>query len=250
MKTTITRRTTLILIAFVMATGCGDNGSPVGPSTTPVIDVRPVDPRFGKLFWQQLVFDQYDDPGVWLRSLVLDTTSPNVYIWLGNAAGQRVVLGRHVTTMRRLIPRAMMQLTGHVYRGRVETGMEDRKRLGWITVRFDSPYSNECGSANIGGNPGSILISWPFCDDDEYFPSTFVHELGHAMGFFHVKTYAAVMSHVGNSRSTFTPREQYHSQLAYEVGRGHEYCGWPFQRSCATPKRVPRTLGVARVVID
>ena len=48
-----------------------------------------------------------------------------------------------------------------------------------------------------------------------------------------------------------SPRaEQYHAQLAYEVGRGHEYCGWPFQRSCATPKRVPRTLGVARVVID
>ena len=42
---------TLILIAFVLATGCGDSGNPVGPSPTPVlvpIDVRPVDSRFNE----------------------------------------------------------------------------------------------------------------------------------------------------------------------------------------------------------
>ena len=39
-------RTTLILIAFVLATGCGDSGNPVGPSPTPVLAVpRLVDPR-------------------------------------------------------------------------------------------------------------------------------------------------------------------------------------------------------------
>ena len=73
-------RTTLILIAFVLATGCGDSGNPVGPSPTPVlavprpggpptpvvvppppppppIDVRPVHSRFIDRFWQQFVFD-------------------------------------------------------------------------------------------------------------------------------------------------------------------------------------------------
>ena len=139
-------RTTLILIAFVMATGCADNGSPVGPTPitpTPVVDVRPVHSRFNDLLWQQLVFDQYDNPGRWrpcqwctTGSRVLDTTSPNVYIWLGDEAGQRVVAPRHVADMRRLIPRAMRQLTGHAYRGRIETGLQDRKSLGWITVRF------------------------------------------------------------------------------------------------------------------
>ena len=44
-------RTTLILVTFVLATGCGDSGNPVGPSPTPVlvpIDVRPVDSRFNE----------------------------------------------------------------------------------------------------------------------------------------------------------------------------------------------------------
>ena len=68
------------------------------------------------------------------------------------------------------------------------------------------------------------------------------------MGFRHVEFGVMGFGELGDT--TFTAREQYHAQLAYEVGRGHEYCGWPFQRSCATPKRVPRTLGVARVVID
>ena len=38
-------RTTLILIALVLATGCGDSGNPVGPSPTPVLAVpRPGGP--------------------------------------------------------------------------------------------------------------------------------------------------------------------------------------------------------------
>ena len=68
------------------------------------------------------------------------------------------------------------------------------------------------------------------------------------MGFTHVEDRTAIRC-ASSGESTFNPREQYHAQLAFEVGR-HEYCGWPFQRSCATPKRVPRTLGVAPVVID
>ena len=83
-------RTTLILVTFVMATGYGDSAIPTSP--TPVIvppppprqfDVRPVDSRFNDQFWQQLVFNQYDDPNPsrdrrWSRTF--DNPSPNVYI--------------------------------------------------------------------------------------------------------------------------------------------------------------------------
>ena len=83
-------RTTLILIAFVLATGCGDSGNPTSP--TPVIvpppprqfDVRPVDSRFNDQFWQQFVFNQHDDPNPNRDarfSRVLDQNpSPNVYM--------------------------------------------------------------------------------------------------------------------------------------------------------------------------
>ena len=266
-KTTITR--TLILIAFVLATGCGDSGNPVGPSPTPVLavprpgivpppprqfDVRPVDSRFNDQFWQQFVFNQHDDPNPNRDarfSRVLDQNpSPNVYIRMGDPTGRRVVSNQQRDHIQRAVPQLVQQLTG-AYRGRVESGIGDRTRQGWITVRFvtqeEEPDISDgaCGRARVGQDPGYITIARENCVD--HFPEVFAHEFGHAMGFTHVADRTAVMGPV--RKSTFNPREQYHAQLAFEVGR-HEYCGWPFQRSCATPKRVPRTLGVAPVVID
>ena len=29
-----------------------------------------------------------------------------------------------------------------------------------------------------------------------------------------------------------TDRESYHARLAYQVGRGAQYCGWPFNAAC------------------
>ena len=159
--------------------------------------------------------------------------------------------------MRRLIPRAIEQLTGHAYRGRIETGLQDRKSLGWITVRFvlrEGAHADLiCGKASIGANPGNVWIGrrpgdHVLCSDrdDGWFRSVFVHEIGHAMGFFHVAS--GVMAQ-GERGTTFTAREQYHARLAYEVGRGHAHCGWPFQRACATPKRFG-ARGVAPLTID
>ena len=53
------------------------------------------------------------------------------------------------------------------------------------------------------------------------------------MGFFHVADPTTIMtSEVYTGRDTFNASEQYHARLAYEVGRGNAYCGWPFQASC------------------
>ena len=68
------------------------------------------------------------------------------------------------------------------------------------------------------------------------------------MGFFHVADRSAVMNSRA-IRSTFNATEQYHARLAYEVGRVHQYCGWPFSRACATPRSF-QLRGVAPIVID
>ena len=235
-------------------------------ATAAAIDVRPVDSRFNDTFWQQFVFDQYEDPGRRWGSYVLENSSPNVYIRMGDPTGRRVVSYQQRDHIRRAVPRLARQLTGQPYRGRIESGIWDRTRRGWITVRFvtqeEEPEisGGACGRAWVGGDPGEIWIirrarGNKYCVDPYYFPELFAHEFGHAMGFFHVADRSAIMAKgVWNRRSTFNPREQYHARLAYEVGRGHEYCGWPFQRSCATPKRGFRSFAPAPrppiVIID
>ena len=147
------------------------------------------------------------------------------------------------------------QLSGVRYTGRIESGPTDPgKRQGWIRVTPEWLGEDKCGDARVGGNPGLIRLNlrWSQCLDLEVF----AHELGHAMGFWHVDPRLfprAVMKQRGwqhnSGQYRFTNREIYHAQLAYEVGRGERYCGWPFQATC--PRR--GTLGfrgVAPIVID
>ena len=59
------------------------------------------------------------------------------------------------------------------------------------------------------------------------------------MGFKHVLSANAVMADFGNLADTFSAREQFHAQLAYKIGRGARYCGWPFSASCLSRPSAP-----------
>ena len=48
-------------------------------------------------------------------------------------------------------------------------------------------------------------------------------------GFWHVTDFKAAMWNGGGyKRLSFNAQEEYHARLAYEVGRGQRYAGWPF----------------------
>ena len=261
---------TVVIMALLSAT-C-DGASPTAPSqlqilnvagTTPTILVRPIDARFTDRFWQELVFDQHRYPNsiATSTSWVLETPSPNVYIRMGDPTGRRVVSYQKRDHMLKVIPRLATQLTGRPYRGRIESGIGDRTRQGWITVRFvtqeEEPEvtAGACGRAVVGGDPGNIWIvrrarGNRSCVSGSSFPTLFAHEFGHAMGFFHVADRSAIMYPGYYYRGdTFHAQEQYHARLAYEVGRGEQYCGWPFQESC-TRQRGSLLRSLAPIVID
>ena len=66
---------------------------------------------------------------------VLNTTSPNVYIYTG--FGHQTIPDEHRDIIREAIPSAAERLTGQRYSGRIESGTEHLvERLGWITVRY------------------------------------------------------------------------------------------------------------------
>ena len=229
-----------VAIRVTVTDGRGGSASDTVTIQVSALPTRPVDPRFDDQFWRELVFNQFDKPGTIGQqvSWMLTTTSPNVYIRMGDPTGRRVVSSGQRDYMRRAIPRLAEQLTGQPYRGQIEDGIADRERRGWITVRFITPEEDPdlaegaCGRATVGADPGNIwIVRHPNCLP--HFPELFAHEFGHAFGFFHVTDRNTVMAKgVYNGIDRFTAREVYHARLAYEVGRGQRYCGWPFSPTC------------------
>ena len=216
---------------------------------------------FDDQFWQEIVYDARDNPGgrknyIWTLAAPL----PGFYLWLGDPEGRQVASDAWIPYAERNFPRAVESLTGKPYRGRIESGLTNREQKGWITVVFDAPpYEREppsCGRGRVGANPGRIWFYLkedltPYCGG-EYprdYTSMILHEIGHALGFFHVSDGRSIMSlgwKSGNFPTQARANDQYHARLAYRLGRGfREYCGWPLRVECGyQPRRgaAPRML--------
>lgn len=154
---------------------------------------------------------------------------------------------RHRIPYRHLIWREtrdlFQQATGLTWRGTVSSSADParveraRRTLDWIVVDFerynpdDPPPGEGIAWAAIGANPGNItfLLSTScglsFNGSGEDFRHVYAHELGHALGFWHVRKNGSVM-HPGDYASpVFTDTERQHMQLAYRAGRDHRRGG-------------------------
>jgi len=200
------------------------NGARTGVTIEAIRDAPP----FSAEFYRNFVRGTYDQQGAPYAVLRL-MESPRFYVKTVDQNG-RAIEPEVLQVVRDAIFRAVPEFSG----GRLsvagfETGPETRPGAnGWINVDIlrDPNERSKCGFASVGANPGSITLYNDLCScGSNKIPGALVmHEVGHAMGFFHVPDRNSVMYpfFVSSCPSgTLSAAEHYHAAIAYSRPRGN-----------------------------
>lgn len=161
----------------------------------------------------------------------LPSPSPNFYL-LTTRLDDALVDLLHET-----IPQAVSRLTGAHYTGSIEVGIQDRRsQRGWVVVEGAGgglqPRSYACrevvvefcGWSYVGREEGCIVLN-TMARRACLTPSLLMHEVGHALGFYHTDNPRDIMhpTGLGGQHGEYSSREQRHGAFAYTQPRGTRY---------------------------
>jgi hypothetical protein len=199
-----------------------------GPRTGVNLDLIRNAAPFSMDFYRQFARGNYDHSADGAPfSLQRWTTSPSFYVKTVDQSGRAIepeVLTRVYDAIRAAVP----AFTGGVYAvAALETGTETRAQApGWINVdiRRNPAEKVICGFAQIGANPGSITLNDDVCScgSNKIPGAVTMHEVGHALGFFHVGDRSSLMYPfvAGDCPAgALSAAESYHAKIAYSRSR-------------------------------
>ncbi len=195
-----------------------------GGTRNVAIDLLRDGSRFSLDFYRQLARDANESAD--LQPIWRLTESPSVYIRTVDQNG-RAIEPEVLRGVKAAIPTAVSNWsTGKLAVRSIETGVETRPRTpGWIVVNILRDKKTEiCGNAYVGAIDGQIQL-WDdacSCGSNKLPGALIAHEVGHAMGFWHVTDEDAVM-HKGLPgdcpNGILTEHEKYHATVAYSRAR-------------------------------
>ena len=200
-----------------------------GPRTGVTFDLIRNSAPFSIDFYKDLARGSFDQPGApW--QLLRWTDAPKFYLKTVDENG-KAIEPEVITLVLDAIRRAVPAYSGDRFQAEIETGTEKRGDIaGWINVLIqrDPEDGTACGWAYVGRSPGEITLIHDYapcaCGSRKVSAAVVVHEVGHAMGFFHVRDRSHALYPFAPGAcpaGEVSPAERYHAGVAYSRPRGN-----------------------------